>query len=95
MNPRLEKVWRSPSGSSLSWKRPAGNRKIRSCILRQIEQIEQNIQVEVRNALQGIRSAEARLRSAAIARENSEKQYESELRKFDEGQTDPRPAPGR
>ena len=54
----------------------------------QREQIEQTIQVEVRNALQGIRSAEARLRSAAIARENSEKQYESERRKFDEGQSD-------
>src|SRR5438874_6117230 len=40
MNRRLEKAWRSPSRSSLSWKRPAENRKIRSSILRQIEQIE-------------------------------------------------------
>ncbi|MCY7346775.1 MAG: TolC family protein [Pyrinomonadaceae bacterium] len=54
----------------------------------QREQIEQNIQVDVRNALQFVRTAEARLRSAAIARENSVKQYESEQRKFDEGQTD-------
>lgn len=54
----------------------------------QREQIEQGIQVEVRNALQSIRTAEARLRSAAIARENSVKQYESEQRKLDEGQTD-------
>lgn len=54
----------------------------------QREQIEQNIQVEVRNAIQGIRAAEARLRAAAIARENSEKQYESERRKLDEGQSD-------
>lgn len=54
----------------------------------QREQIEQGIQVEVRNALQAIRTAEARLRSAAIARQNSEKQYESEKRKLDEGQSD-------
>ncbi len=54
----------------------------------QREQIEQNIQVDVRNALQTVRTAEARLRSAAIARENSAKQYESEQRKLDAGQSD-------
>ncbi|MFZ1700169.1 MAG: TolC family protein [Pyrinomonadaceae bacterium] len=54
----------------------------------QREQIEQGIQVEVRNALQSVRTAEARLRSAAIARENSVEQYESEQRKLDEGQSD-------
>lgn len=54
----------------------------------QREQIEQNIQVDVRNALQTLRTAEARLRSAAIARENSVKQYESEQRKLDAGQSD-------
>lgn len=54
----------------------------------QREQIEQGIQVEVRNALQALRTAEARLRSAAIARENSVKQLESEQRKLDEGQSD-------
>ncbi len=54
----------------------------------QREQIEQGIQVEVRNALQSLRTAEARLRSAAIARENTAKQYESEQRKLDEGQSD-------
>jgi outer membrane protein len=51
-------------------------------------QIEQNIQVDVRNALQSVRTAEARLRSAAISRENSQKQYESEQRKLDAGQSD-------
>ena len=51
-------------------------------------QIEQNIQVDVRNALQFVRTAEARLRSAAISRGNSLKQYESEQRKLDEGQSD-------
>lgn len=54
----------------------------------QRQQIEQGIEVEVRNALQAIRTAEARLRFAAIARENSVKQYESEQRKLTEGQSD-------
>lgn len=54
----------------------------------QREQIEQGVQVEVRNALQSIRTAEARLRAASVARENTAKQYESEQRKLDEGQSD-------
>lgn len=54
----------------------------------QREQLEQNIQVDVRNALQALRTAEARLRAAAISRENSVKQYESEQRKLDNGQSD-------
>jgi len=54
----------------------------------QREQIEQNIQVDVRNALQAVRTAEARLRSASISRENTQRQYESEQRKLDEGQSD-------
>ncbi|MFM9904783.1 MAG: TolC family protein [Pyrinomonadaceae bacterium] len=54
----------------------------------QREQVEQTIQIEVRNALQSIRTAEARLRAAAVARENTGKQYESEQRKLDDGQSD-------
>ncbi len=54
----------------------------------QREQLEQNIQVDVRNAIQAMRTAEARLRAAAVARENSVKQYESEQRKLDNGQSD-------
>lgn len=54
----------------------------------QREQIEQAIQVDVRNAMQAIRTGEARLRSAAVARENSARQYDSERRKLDEGQSD-------
>ncbi|MEO7658583.1 MAG: TolC family protein [Pyrinomonadaceae bacterium] len=54
----------------------------------QREQLEQGIQVDVRNALQAVRTGEARLRAAAIARENNEKQYESEQRKLDAGQSD-------
>ncbi|MDQ6787413.1 MAG: TolC family protein [Acidobacteriota bacterium] len=53
----------------------------------QREQTEQTIQVDVRNALQAVRSAEARLRTAAISRENTEKQYASEQRKLDAGQS--------
>ena len=54
----------------------------------QRQQIEQNIQVDVRNSLQAVRTSEARLRSAAISRDNSQKQYESEQRKLDAGQSD-------
>lgn len=54
----------------------------------QREQTEQNIQVDVRNALQTLRTSEARLRAATIARDNSQKQYESEQRKLDSGQSD-------
>ncbi len=53
----------------------------------QREQVEQNIQVDVRNALQAVVSAEARLRTATLARENGEKQYASEQRKLDAGQS--------
>jgi HAE1 family hydrophobic/amphiphilic exporter-1 len=53
----------------------------------QREQLEQIIQVDVRNALQAVRSSEARLRAAAAQREATEKQYASEQRKFDAGQS--------
>ncbi|HWS55917.1 MAG TPA: TolC family protein, partial [Pyrinomonadaceae bacterium] len=53
----------------------------------QREQLEQLIQVDVRNALQQVRTAESRLRAAASARTASEQQYESERRKLDAGQS--------
>ncbi|MFN2510267.1 MAG: TolC family protein [Pyrinomonadaceae bacterium] len=56
-------------------------------IATQREQLEQSIQVDVRNALQVVRSAEARLRAAAAARAASEQQYASEQRKLDAGQS--------
>jgi HAE1 family hydrophobic/amphiphilic exporter-1 len=56
-------------------------------IATQREQLEQLIQVDVRNALQAVRSAEARLRAAGIARQASEQQYQSEQRKLDAGQS--------
>lgn len=54
----------------------------------QREQVEQGIEVEVRNALQAVRMMEARLRAAAIARENLTRQYDSESRKMLAGQSD-------
>ncbi|MFN2576564.1 MAG: TolC family protein [Pyrinomonadaceae bacterium] len=56
-------------------------------IATQRQQLEQLIQVEVRNALQTLSTAEARLRSAAVARSTAEQQYESEKRKLDAGQS--------
>jgi len=56
-------------------------------IATQREQLEQAIQVDVRNALQAVRSAEARLRAAAAARDAGEQQYASEQRKLDAGQS--------
>ncbi len=56
-------------------------------IATQREQLEQGIQVDVRNALQAVRSGEAKLRAAGIARQASEQQYQSEQRKLDAGQS--------
>jgi HAE1 family hydrophobic/amphiphilic exporter-1 len=50
-------------------------------------QQEQLIEAEVRNALQALRSAEARLASAASARASAELLYESEQRQFRAGTT--------
>lgn len=56
-------------------------------IVTQREQLEQAIQIEVRNALQSMQSAQAKLRAAAATRGASEQQYESEKRKLDAGQS--------
>lgn len=53
----------------------------------QREQLQQTIQVEVRNALQSVRSAETRLRAAVSTRELNEQQFSSEQRKLDAGQS--------
>ena len=53
----------------------------------QREQLEQLIQVDVRNAIQQVRTAESRLRAAAATRAASEQQYSSEQRKLDAGQS--------
>jgi len=53
----------------------------------QRKQLEQTIQVDVRNALQSVRSSEARLRAATATREANEQQFASEQRKLDAGQS--------
>jgi HAE1 family hydrophobic/amphiphilic exporter-1 len=53
----------------------------------QREKLEQTIQVDVRNALQSVRSSEARLRAAVSTREANEQQFASEQRKLDAGQS--------
>ena len=53
----------------------------------QREQLEQTIQVDVRNALQAVRSSEARLRAAVATRGANEQQFASEQRKLDAGQS--------
>lgn len=56
-------------------------------IATQREQLEQTIQVEVRNALQAMRSSEARLQAAVATRTANEQQLTSEQRKLDAGQS--------
>jgi len=53
----------------------------------QRQQLEQTIQVDVRNALQSVRSSEARLRAAVATRAANEQQFASEQRKLDAGQS--------
>lgn len=50
-------------------------------------QTEQIIEAEVRNALQALRSSEARLTAALASRQSSEKLFESEQRQFRAGTT--------
>lgn len=50
-------------------------------------QTEQIIEAEVRNALQALRSADARLSSALASRQSAEKLFESEQRQFRAGTT--------
>lgn len=56
-------------------------------IANQRAQAEQIIEAEVRNALQALRSTEARLQSAAAARASAEQLYQSEQRQFQAGTT--------
>ncbi|HYY99583.1 MAG TPA: TolC family protein, partial [Pyrinomonadaceae bacterium] len=53
----------------------------------QIRQAEQIIEADVRNSLQAVRSAEARLASAAASRSSAEQQYASEQRQLRAGTT--------
>jgi HAE1 family hydrophobic/amphiphilic exporter-1 len=53
----------------------------------QIRQAEQLVEADVRNSLQLVRSAEARLQSAAASRSSAEQQYASQQRQFRAGTT--------
>jgi HAE1 family hydrophobic/amphiphilic exporter-1 len=53
----------------------------------QFKQAEQLVEADVRNSLQSVRSAEARLASAAATRSSAEQQYQSEQRQFRAGTT--------
>lgn len=53
----------------------------------QMAQAEQIIEAEVRNSLQSLRSAEARLASALATRQSAEQLYDSEQRQFRAGTT--------
>lgn len=54
-------------------------------IARQRQRLEQAIEVEVRNALQAVRSSQERLDAAASAQRSAQEQYESERRRFESG----------
>ena len=51
----------------------------------QISEMEQLIEADVRNAIQSMQSAKARVGSAGAARRSAEAQYQSEVRKFQTG----------
>lgn len=53
----------------------------------QIKQQQQLIEADVRNSVQAVRSAEARLAAAASSRASAEQQYESQQRQFRAGTT--------
>jgi outer membrane protein TolC len=53
----------------------------------QLKQAEQLVEADVRNSLQSVRSAEARLAAAASSRSSAEQQYASEQRQFRAGTT--------
>jgi outer membrane protein TolC len=59
----------------------AETRRIRN----QMQQTEQNIQSDVRTAMETLQMAQLRLQAAAVARESAEEQYQSEQRQFRAG----------
>jgi len=54
-------------------------------IKNQLQQTEQNIQADVRTAMENLQMAQLRLQAAAVARESAEEQYQSEQRQFHAG----------
>jgi outer membrane protein TolC len=54
-------------------------------IKNQMQQTEQNIQSDVRTAMETLQMAQLRLQAAQVARESAEEQYQSEQRQFRAG----------
>jgi outer membrane protein TolC len=50
-----------------------------------MQQTEQNIQSDVRTAMENVQMAQLRLQAAQVARESAEEQYQSEQRQFRAG----------
>lgn len=89
-------AWRFPTALvQVQMELPFGNRTAKANvaraeiaagqIARQRQRLEQVIEVEVRNALQAVRSSQQRLDAAASAQRNASEQYESERRRFESG----------
>jgi outer membrane protein len=57
----------------------------REQLVRRRRQLEQAIEVEVRNALQALQTSNHRLAAAASAHRSAQEQYDSERRRFDSG----------
>jgi HAE1 family hydrophobic/amphiphilic exporter-1 len=57
----------------------------REQLRRRRDQVALQIEADVRNALQAVRSAEARVAASGVARSSAQQQYESELRRFESG----------
>lgn len=72
--------WNRTAEANLALSREEGSK-----LKTQREQLDQLIKVDVRTALQTMRTAEARLRASAEARGSSEQQYESEVRLYNGG----------
>jgi HAE1 family hydrophobic/amphiphilic exporter-1 len=63
----------------------ARSRLVEGQIQRQRQQLEQQVEVEVRNAVQAVQSSQERLAAASSARANAQALYESERRRFESG----------
>ena len=73
-------IWNRQAEAQLALSREEGAK-----LKTQRQQLDQLIKVDVRTALQSMRTAEARLQASAEARSASEQQYESEVRLYNGG----------
>ena len=73
-------IWNRKAEAQLALSREEGSQ-----LKTRRQQLDQLIKVDVRTALQSVRTAEARLRASVEARGASEQQYESEVRLYNGG----------